>query len=460
MWLFFPNFLGFLVGFILWGVKSAFTHGTYQGLIYDHLKDEGREGDYARVIGRTKACSYAAIMLASVGASLAVKFGGYPLVLAFSVASGVIAALVDHQPEAAQVALSPSEDTRGALRAGGPSGAGSRRTGATAWRSASSSSSPSCMASAGRSTSTSRSSAASRRSHWRSSPCSWPALSAAQAIVSLFVHRFEALPLAAIYLMFAAAGGLMVAASLMLGWGSLGLLCSFSGLYVIVSTTIEVKIQHLIPSAVRATATSVQGFVVEIATLSVYFGFGALAAVRQLRPRIPGLWRGDHRGRRRLSVASPGANAQARGGWLSRMTVSETQGRPAHSVGVIVAVCACIAALEGYDIQAVGVSAPSMAPALHMPEAFIGYASSISMAGLIVGAIIGGWIADRIGRRPVLAFSVAWFGVFSIATAMVQTPDMLLILRLLTGLAFGGAMPNMIVVASEASAGLASARPP
>ena len=37
------------------------------------------------------------------------------------------------------------------------------------------------------------------------------------------------------------------------------------------------KIQHLIPSAVRATATSVQGFVVEIATLAMYFGFGIVA---------------------------------------------------------------------------------------------------------------------------------------------------------------------------------------
>jgi AAHS family 3-hydroxyphenylpropionic acid transporter len=121
----------------------------------------------------------------------------------------------------------------------------------------------------------------------------------------------------------------------------------------------------------------------------------------------------------------------------------------APSVAVVVAVCFGIAALEGYDIQAVGVAAPSMAPALRMPEAFIGYASSLTMAGLILGSVVGGWAADRIGRKPVLVASVAWFGVFSILTATVRTGEMLLVLRVLTGVGFGGAMPNMIAVASE-----------
>jgi MFS transporter, AAHS family, 3-hydroxyphenylpropionic acid transporter len=121
----------------------------------------------------------------------------------------------------------------------------------------------------------------------------------------------------------------------------------------------------------------------------------------------------------------------------------------APRVAVVVAVCFGIAALEGYDIQAVGVTAPSMAPALHMPEAYIGYASSLTMAGLILGAVVGGWAADRIGRKPVLVAAVAWFGVFSILTAVARTGEMLLLLRVLTGVGFGGAMPNMIAVAAE-----------
>ena len=41
------------------------------------------------------------------------------------------------------------------------------------------------------------------------------------------------------------------------------------------------------------------------------------------------------------------------------------------SPGFIVAICFCIAALEGYDIQAFGVSAPHLAPELHLKDGWL-----------------------------------------------------------------------------------------
>ena len=35
VWMLYPTFLGFLIGFILWGTKSAFTSGTFQALVFD-----------------------------------------------------------------------------------------------------------------------------------------------------------------------------------------------------------------------------------------------------------------------------------------------------------------------------------------------------------------------------------------------------------------------------------------
>lgn len=114
-------------------------------------------------------------------------------------------------------------------------------------------------------------------------------------------------------------------------------------------------------------------------------------------------------------------------------------------------ICFAIAALEGYDIQAFGVSAPKLAPALGLDQGQIGWAASAAMIGLVIGAFAGGWAADRVGRRPVLVASVAAFGVFSIVTAYVQSFELLLLARLATGLGFGGAMPNLIAVATEIS---------
>lgn len=118
---------------------------------------------------------------------------------------------------------------------------------------------------------------------------------------------------------------------------------------------------------------------------------------------------------------------------------------------LVILICFAIAALEGYDIQAFGVSAPKIAAMLGLNPGQVGWAASAAMIGLVIGAFAGGWTADRIGRKPVLVASVALFGVFSVITAFAPTYDLLLLARLATGLGFGGAMPNLIAVASEIS---------
>jgi AAHS family 3-hydroxyphenylpropionic acid transporter len=118
---------------------------------------------------------------------------------------------------------------------------------------------------------------------------------------------------------------------------------------------------------------------------------------------------------------------------------------------LVVAVCFLIAALEGYDIQAFGVAAPRIAPELGLDSGQVGWAASAAMIGLVLGAFAGGWAADRTGRRPILLGSVACFGLFSIATAYAPDYGLLLAARFLTGLGFGGAMPNLIAIAAEIS---------
>lgn len=117
--------------------------------------------------------------------------------------------------------------------------------------------------------------------------------------------------------------------------------------------------------------------------------------------------------------------------------------------GLIVFVCFLIAALEGYDIQAFGVAAPKMAPELGLNPSQLGWGGSAAMIGLVIGAFGGGWLADRIGRKPVLIGSVILFGGFSLVTAFAGDYEALLWARFATGLGFGGAMPNLIAVAVE-----------
>jgi AAHS family 3-hydroxyphenylpropionic acid transporter len=116
-----------------------------------------------------------------------------------------------------------------------------------------------------------------------------------------------------------------------------------------------------------------------------------------------------------------------------------------------IALCLAIALLEGLDLQSAGVAGPRMAKEFHLAVAQMGWAFSAGAIGLLPGAALGGRLADRFGRKRVLMWSVALFGLFSLATTMVWSFESLLVARLLTGLGLGAAMPNLIALCSEAA---------
>ncbi|MBN3839497.1 3-(3-hydroxy-phenyl)propionate transporter MhpT [Burkholderia sp. Ac-20349] len=122
--------------------------------------------------------------------------------------------------------------------------------------------------------------------------------------------------------------------------------------------------------------------------------------------------------------------------------------RPA--VATTLALCFAIALLEGLDLQSVGVAAPRMAREFGLSVSQMGIAFSAGTFGLLPGAMLGGRLADRIGRKRVLIASVALFGLLSIATAQASSFAMLVVVRVLTGIGLGGAMPNLIALSSEA----------
>ncbi|HEY9219367.1 MAG TPA: MFS transporter, partial [Phenylobacterium sp.] len=90
MWLAFPGFWGFLIGLMLWGLKSATLSGAFEAVIYDELKRLGREGEYARVFGRTQAARFSGLLAASLGAAVMAHLG-YEVLIWGSLASGVAA---------------------------------------------------------------------------------------------------------------------------------------------------------------------------------------------------------------------------------------------------------------------------------------------------------------------------------------------------------------------------------
>jgi AAHS family 3-hydroxyphenylpropionic acid transporter len=115
-------------------------------------------------------------------------------------------------------------------------------------------------------------------------------------------------------------------------------------------------------------------------------------------------------------------------------------------------VCCVLGALcEGIDLQAAGVAATGIAPEFRPTPDQLGTFFGASTFGLFFGALIGGRVADSIGRKTVLVASIALFGLFSLLTPLAWDMGSLGWARLLTGLGLGGALPNLIALVSESS---------
>jgi MFS transporter, AAHS family, 4-hydroxybenzoate transporter len=116
---------------------------------------------------------------------------------------------------------------------------------------------------------------------------------------------------------------------------------------------------------------------------------------------------------------------------------------------LVTGLCALIVFLDGFDTQAIGYVAPAIIKELGVSRAALSPVFSASLVGLMLGALIGGPVSDRIGRRPVLLGGLVFFAVMSLLTVLAGSIDSLLVLRLLTGLGLGCVMPNAIALTSE-----------
>jgi AAHS family 3-hydroxyphenylpropionic acid transporter len=128
----------------------------------------------------------------------------------------------------------------------------------------------------------------------------------------------------------------------------------------------------------------------------------------------------------------------------------EQQVAPARS-GLVatLAICFVAAMCEGMDVQAAGVAAAGISHGLKPTPGQLGFFFTAANVGLLLGAVVGGRLADRIGRKPVLTASLLAFGVCSLLTAGAWDMTTLTLARLATGLGLGGAMPNMIALTAD-----------
>jgi MFS transporter, putative metabolite transport protein len=93
--------------------------------------------------------------------------------------------------------------------------------------------------------------------------------------------------------------------------------------------------------------------------------------------------------------------------------------------------------LDGYILGIIGPVAGVIKEDLQISAAFEGLIAAAALLGILVGSPIGGWAADKFGRKPLFMFDIALFTIVSAAQFFVESPGLLLAVRLLMGVAIG-----------------------
>lgn len=116
---------------------------------------------------------------------------------------------------------------------------------------------------------------------------------------------------------------------------------------------------------------------------------------------------------------------------------------------LVVVICFIIVAIDGFDTAAIGFLAPAIRAEWQLSPTALAPLFGAGLFGLMAGAFLFGPLSDKFGRKTILLFCVIFFGLTCLMSAFSTSLWELIVLRFLTGLGLGGAMPNSVTMTSE-----------
>ena len=106
-------------------------------------------------------------------------------------------------------------------------------------------------------------------------------------------------------------------------------------------------------------------------------------------------------------------------------------------------------ALDAMDVGLISFVLAQLAVQWNTTDAELSWIASAGFIGMAIGAVLGGLLADRIGRRQVFALTLLVYGLATGASALSGSVAVLIAWRFVVGLGLGGELPVASTLVSE-----------
>jgi hypothetical protein len=93
--------------------------------------------------------------------------------------------------------------------------------------------------------------------------------------------------------------------------------------------------------------------------------------------------------------------------------------------------------VEAWDLYSISFVLIFIRDTFHPTPALLGLAAAGTQGGAVIGALLGGWLADRLGRRTVFLSTMGMFVILALAQAFVPNLASLIVIRLILGIPLG-----------------------
>jgi predicted MFS family arabinose efflux permease len=93
--------------------------------------------------------------------------------------------------------------------------------------------------------------------------------------------------------------------------------------------------------------------------------------------------------------------------------------------------------VEAWDLYSIAFVLIFIREIFHPSPALLGLAAAGTQGGAVIGALFGGWLADKLGRRIVFLSTMGMFVIFALAQAFVPNVEWLVVVRFILGIPLG-----------------------